>query len=101
MQITAKQFSNFKSEVIQAITEVKAEVKLVRDELHQTRDSLRQEIRDGDRDTRDLLTQEIRASEYRVKKEITDEFVNFIDHQILPQFDNHEGRLVKLEAKSL
>ncbi len=60
----------------------------------------------------DILLQEIRASEHRVKTELRQEIKTtekrildgvgeMIDDSIVPQLDDHEQRLTKLEAKTI
>lgn len=72
---------------------------------------LMQSMRDALRDNNDLLLQEIRASEHRLrtefkhdieasKYEIIEEITEFIDYRLLPQIDNLDKRVTKLETKT-
>lgn len=47
----------------------------------------------------DLLRQETRASEHRIKTEIIAGVTDFIDDNLLPNIQDHEDRLIKLESK--
>ena len=60
----------------------------------------------------DILLQEIKASEHRVKTELRQEIKQakdetieavseMLDSGIVPQLDNHEQRLTKLEVKTV
>ncbi len=80
----------------------------IQDSARNTQMVLRQEIRDGDRDTRDLLIQEIKASENRFeikldqqKDEILGAVGDMLSGSIVPQLDDHETRLTKLEVKTV
>ena len=52
------------------------------------------------REMRDFVRQEIHASEIRIKTEILTGVAEIIDGGINPQLDNHETRIVQLEAKA-
>lgn len=97
MQHSNKDWNSFKSEVVQAITEVKVSVK--------------QEISDNNRHIQSLVRQEIQASERRLEQKIIDSAIRnrdeilsgvaeMIDSSLLPQIDDHEVRLTKLETKA-
>jgi len=93
MDIQEQQFQNFKGEVLQAITSVKTDLQA---EMTQTRDALRQEIKDEGRTTRDYVDQKIVASEKRILEGVG----QMISGDVLPQIDDHEERITKLEAKT-
>lgn len=103
MEVGDKKFADFKTDILHALVEIKQE-------FTATRDFLRQEIADANRNTQDLLMQEIRASEHRTKielhKEISqakqetiDAVAEILDVNLLPQLDDHERRLTRLETK--
>jgi hypothetical protein len=71
-----------------------------------------QVVDDKIRINNDILIQEIRASEYRIEKkfdqklkvqkdEILEAVGDMLGGSIVPQLDNHEQRLTKLEAKTV
>jgi peptide subunit release factor 1 (eRF1) len=117
-----EEWSTFKTEVIQAIVgvkqgiaEIKASVKqdiaevktAIKQEIAEVKVFVKQEIADNNRHIQGLVRQEIQASERRLERKITetrDEVLSgvaeMIDDSILPQIDNHELRLIKLEIKA-
>lgn len=63
------------------------------------------------REMRDFVRQEIGASETRIKKEVTEKItelkteildgvIDIVDNGINPQLNNHEHRILKLEANA-
>lgn len=83
--------------------------------IKQVRVDVQQDIREASRNTQDLLMQEIRASEHRIKSELRQEIhrdiyqakqetieavAELLDANVLPQMDDHEKRLTRLEVKS-
>lgn len=65
-----------------------------------------QKFDEHSRDLKDFVASNISASEKRtdgklktLKTEIIEGVVDFIDRSIVPQFDNHERRLSRLEHK--
>jgi hypothetical protein len=104
MELAKKQLLGFKDELLGSIKAI------IKDEVGVVVTTLRQEIRDGDRNTQELLMQEIKASEYRVKAELRQEIrqanqetiesvADLLDSNLLPQLDNHERRLTRLETR--
>lgn len=82
-------------------------VKVVEEAVEASEYRLRQEIHDSAKNTKDLLVQEIKASEARtdIKLEAMEERIltgvaEILDERILPQIDNHERRIIGLEAKA-
>ncbi|MFZ2681747.1 MAG: hypothetical protein WAZ14_01480 [Patescibacteria group bacterium] len=71
---------------------------------------LMQSMHDAFRDNNELIFQEIRATKTELRRELIQglrttkidlisEITDFIGDRLLPQLDDHERRLVKLEAK--
>jgi hypothetical protein len=65
-------------------------------------------VKDENRQTRDLLMQEMKATEVRFDKqldkqkdEILEAVGDMLGGSIVPQIDDHEQRLTKLEAKTI
>jgi hypothetical protein len=69
-----------------------------------------QVVKDEIRINNDILRQEIQASEHRIKTELRKEIqqvkqdvvesvAELLDTSLLPQIDDHETRITKLEAK--
>ncbi len=63
-------------------------------------------VKDESRETRDLLRQEMRTIEIKfdqkleeTKKEILEGVAEMLDSSIVPQLDDHEQRLTRLEAR--
>lgn len=79
----------------------RAESKQERQEEFKTfRAESKQERQDELRNVTDIVRQEIKASENRVIAHVTAEVTSVVNDGILPQIDNHEERLVKLETSS-
>jgi hypothetical protein len=72
---------------------------VVKKEMSVFRADLEQVLDDKLRIQTDMLRQEIQASESRIKKEIISEVADFIEGSLLPQIDDHENRITKLETK--
>ena len=52
------------------------------------------------REIRDFTRQEIAASEFRIKRDILTGVAELIDGGVLPQIDDHENRILELEAET-
>ncbi len=83
----------------------KNDIKLLKEGLKDTfvtKEDLIQALSDQTRITVDIMRQEthaiIKRELHLAKKEIIDEISDFIGNSLIPQLDNHETRLTKLES---
>lgn len=80
-----KQFKRIEDNLLQAM----------KDEGRSNRDFVRQEIQASEKRVTDKLMGEIQATEQRIVDSVSD----VLSGSVLPQLDNHEQRLTKLETK--
>ena len=73
---------------------------ILREELKAFKDAIDTSMDDKLRIQADILRQEIKASAKQTKDEVIEAVAEMLDTSLVPQLDNHERRLIKLETKT-
>lgn len=99
--MTEEKFTKTLTKALSATEEkfTKILTKALADQDNRLMNRIDQRFDEHSRDLKDFVASNISASEKRTKKEILEGVVDFIDRSVIPQFDNHERRLTRLERK--